>query len=66
MDKTSDREDPGWHNLVASLDERYATCSKFKTTHHIVEDDCRNEQPLVDPVIVSSVKNINIVFVPFV
>lgn len=57
MDETSDREG-GWHDLVASLEERYASdTSKFNTTHHIAEDNCRNEQPL-DLVIVSAIENI--------
>ena len=53
MDETSDRAG-SWHDLVASLDERYAT---RKTTLHIAEDNCRNDRTL-DPVIVSSVGNI--------
>jgi len=63
MDKTSDREG-GCHDLIASLEERYATSSKFKTTNHIAEDDCRNARPL-DPVIVSSVENITAHDYPF-
>ena len=57
MDQTSDQEG-GWHDLVASLEERYASGSKFKTTQHIAEDDYRNERPPIDPVIVSSIEDI--------
>jgi hypothetical protein len=56
MDETSEKEG-GWHDLVASLEERHASGSKFKPTHHIAEDNCRNDPPL-DPVIVSSIENI--------
>lgn len=55
MDKTSDREG-GWHDLVASLEERHASGSKSKLPR-VGEDNCRNERPL-DPVIVSSIENI--------
>ena len=58
MDETSDKE-VGWHDLVASLEERHASGSKIKPTHHrdIAEDNCRNDRPL-DPVIISSIENI--------
>ena len=52
MDETSDKEG-GWHDFVASLEERHASGSK---SHHIAEDDCRNDRAL-DPVIVSSIEN---------
>jgi hypothetical protein len=54
VDKPSDRE-RGWHDLVASLGERYASGSKM--IQGIVEDNCRNERPL-DPALISSIKNI--------
>ena len=63
MDKNSDQEG-GCHNLIASLEEHYATSSKSKVTNHIGEDDCRNERPL-DPVIVSSIENITAHIYPF-
>jgi len=59
MDKTSDQEGR-WHDLVASLEERHASGSKFKPTHH----NRRNEQPL-DPIVVSSIENITTHDYPF-
>ena len=63
-DQTSDHEG-GWHDCVASLVERYASGSKFKTTHHTAEDNCRNEWPLIDPVVVSCIENITTHDYPF-
>jgi hypothetical protein len=57
MDQTSDQEG-GWHDFVASLEERCVSGSEFKAKHHIAKDDYRNERPLIDPVIVSSIENI--------
>jgi hypothetical protein len=51
MDRTSDREG-GWSNLVAFLEERYA--SGGETTHRIAED---NDRP-IDPALVSALTNI--------
>ena len=53
MDRTSDREG-GWHDLVASLAERYASGSKA-IQPHIAED--KNERPL-DPSLFSTIENI--------
>jgi len=54
VDKLSDRE-RGWHDLVASLGDRYASGSK--TVQGIVDDNCSNERPL-DSALISSIKNI--------
>jgi hypothetical protein len=62
--QTSDHEG-GWHDCVASLVERYASGSKFKTTHHTAEDNCRNEWPLIDPLVVSCIENITTHDYPF-
>jgi len=65
MDQTSDHEG-GWHDYVASLEERYASVSTFKATDHIAEDNCRNERPLmIDPVLVSCIENITTHDYPF-
>jgi hypothetical protein len=64
MDQTSDHEG-GWHDCIASLEERYASGSKFKTRQHIAEDNCRNEWPLIDPVVASSIENITTHDYPF-
>src|SRR6267154_3712431 len=56
MDRTSDREG-GWHDLVASLAERYASGPSKAIQPHIVKDNCRNER-LLDPSLVSSIENI--------
>jgi hypothetical protein len=61
MAKTSDPSREGdWHDLVASLKERYASGSKLKTHH--AEDNRRNE---LDPVIVSSIEKITAHNYPF-
>jgi hypothetical protein len=59
MNKTLDRG----HHVIASIEERYVTARKFKTIHHIAEDDCTYEWP--DPVIVSSIENITTHDYPF-
>ena len=61
MDKTSDPSREGdWHDLVASLKERFASGSKLKPHH--AEDNRRNE---LDPMIVSSIEKITAHNYPF-
>jgi hypothetical protein len=61
LNQTSDHEG-GWHDCVASLAEHYASGSKFKTT---AEDNCRNERPQIDPVVVFCIENITTHDYPF-
>jgi hypothetical protein len=59
--KTPNQERGDWHNLVASLEERHASGSKFKATYHVAKED---EHPLC-PAIVSTIENITTHNYPF-
>ena len=58
MDKPLDQEG-GWHDFVASLEDRYVSANEHKTSSSIVElgSDYTTERHL-DPVVISSIEDI--------